>query len=136
MAIEVYLVFNGNCREAVEFYSEVFETPIQPILTYGEGNIPGDFTDEEKNLVMHSFLNISGSRIMFSDSYPGEPVNIGQNVSITILSNDMDEIKAQFNRLKEGGTVEMDLQETFWSKCYGSLIDKFGVSWQFSHVDE
>lgn len=26
----------------------------------------------------------------------------------------------------------MDLQETFWSKCYGLLTDKFGINWQFS----
>jgi uncharacterized glyoxalase superfamily protein PhnB len=38
-----------------------------------------------------------------------------------------------FNKLKEGGTVNMDLQETFWSKCYGSVTDKFGIQWQLSH---
>ena len=45
----------------------------------------------------------------------------------------MDEIKSLFNKLKDGGTVEMDLQETFWSKCYGSLTDKFGIIWQLSY---
>ncbi|NLA83297.1 MAG: VOC family protein [Clostridiales bacterium] len=136
MAIEVYLVFNGNCREAVEFYSNAFDAQMQPIMTYGEANIPGDFSEEDKNLVMHTYLIISGSRVMFSDSYPGDPVNIGNNISITILSKNIEEIKTWFNRLKEGGTVEMDLQETFWSKCYGSLIDRFGVCWQFNYDGE
>ena len=136
MAIEVYLIFNGNCREAVEFYSKVFNTPMQPILTYGEGNMSEELPDEIKNLIMHTYLNISENRVMFSDSFPGDPVKIGENVSLTILSKNIDEITAQFNRLKEGGRVEMDLQETFWSKWYGSLVDKFGVHWQFSHVAE
>jgi len=27
----------------------------------------------------------------------------------------------------------MPLQETFWSKAYGMVEDRFGVQWQFSH---
>ena len=42
-------------------------------------------------------------------------------------------MKSLFHKLKEGGTVGMELQETFWSKCYGSLTDKFGIGWQFSY---
>jgi PhnB protein len=39
---------------------------------------------------------------------------------------------AAFNALKDGGEVCMELQETFWSKCFGSLTDKFGVNWNIS----
>jgi PhnB protein len=48
----------------------------------------------------------------------------------------MDEIKQWFGRLKERGSITMELQETFWSKCYGSLTDKFGINWQLSHEEE
>ncbi|MNP75650.1 hypothetical protein D3C76_1727390 [compost metagenome] len=41
-------------------------------------------------------------------------------------------MKSWFNQLKEGGSVTMELQETFWSKLYGSLKDKFGIEWQVS----
>ncbi|MNZ56399.1 hypothetical protein D3C78_743440 [compost metagenome] len=44
----------------------------------------------------------------------------------------MEDIQAYFSRLKEGGKVEMELQETFWSKCYGSVVDRFGIHWQFN----
>ena len=54
---------------------------------------------------------------------------------LTIAMKDMDEIKSIFGKLKEGGTVDMELQETFWSKCYGSVIDKFGIPWQFNYDD-
>lgn len=70
---------------------------------------------------------------MFSDILPGMPFVLGNNISLTIVSKSIDEIKSFFNKMKEGGTVEMDFQETFWSKCYGFIIDKFGISWQFSH---
>lgn len=91
MSVDVYINFNGNCREAVEFYAEVFGTEKPQIMTFGEAPPPPEFAlpEEAKNLVMHTRLNISG-------------------------------------------TVGMELQETFWSKCYGQVTDKFGIIWQLS----
>ncbi|MFD2444891.1 VOC family protein [Bacillus sp. CGMCC 1.16607] len=135
MAIDVYLNFNGNCREAVEFYAEVFGTEKPQIMTFGETPQSPDYPLPEaaKNLVMHTRLNIDGSRVMFSDVFPGMPFVEGNNISLSIVNNNMDMIKSSFEKLKEGGTVRMELQETFWSKCYGSLTDKFGIEWQFNY---
>ncbi len=136
MAVGIYLIFNGNCREAVEFYSEVFGTASDEIMTFGD-HPSSDYplSEEEKKLIMHTSMRISGDLIMFSDAFPGSPVTVGENVSIMVTSKDMEELKAQFHKIKEGGRVEMDLQETFWSKCYGAVIDQFGVSWQFNHEE-
>ena len=89
--------------------------------------------EEAKNLVMHTRLTISGSNVMFSDTFPGSPFVVGNNITLAVVSKNLEEIKSSFNRLKEGGTVRMELQETFWSKCYGSVTDKFGIEWQFSY---
>ena len=134
MAVDVYLNFNGNCREAAEFYAEVFETEQPEIMTFGEAPPHPDYQlpEEAKDLVMHTRLNISGSNVMFSDVFPGQPFVAGNNISLAFVSKDMDEIKSVFDKLSEGGTVVMELQETFWSKSYGSLKDKFGIEWQFS----
>ena len=72
---------------------------------------------------------------MFSDNFPGMPFIVGNNISLTIVSDNLDEIKSFFNQLKEGGNVGMELQETFWSKCYGNVTDKFGIQWQLSYGD-
>ncbi|MDF2942113.1 MAG: glyoxalase family protein [Herbinix sp.] len=132
MAIEVYINFNKNCREAVEFYEKVFETDQPKIMTFGD--IPSDpafpLSEEDKKLIMHTFLTIEGSKIMFSDVPSGMPFVQGNNISLTVGFNNIDKLKSVFNRLKEDGTVTMELQETFWSKCYGYLIDKFGIGWQ------
>ncbi|MFJ5623950.1 VOC family protein [Peribacillus loiseleuriae] len=135
MSVDVYLNFNGNCREAVEFYAQVFETEKPQIMTFGESPPNPEFPlpEEAKNLVMHTRLNISGSNVMFSDVFPGMPFIKGNNISLAIVSENLDEIKSQFDKLKEGGTVGMELQETFWSKCYGQLTDKFGIGWQFNN---
>ena len=135
MAIDVYLTFNGNCREAAEFYAEVFNTEKPEIMTFGESPQSPDFVlpEEAKDLVLHTRLNINGSNIMFSDTFPGSPFMEGNNISLAFVSTDEEMVKSAFNALKEGGKVSMDLQETFWSKCYGSLRDRFGIEWQFSH---
>ena len=135
MAVDVYINFNGNCREAVDFYAQVFGTEKPRIMTFGDTPPDPKFVlpEEAKKLVMHSQLNINGSNVMFSDVFPGMPFVVGNNISVSIVSKNMDEIKLLFSKLKEGGTVGMDLQETFWSKCYGNLTDKFGIPWQLSH---
>ena len=135
MAINVYINLNGNCREVVEFYAQVFETEKPKIMTFGDTPPNPAFVlpEEAKKLVMHALLNINGSSVMFSDVFPGSPFIAGNNISLVIGSKNMDEIKSLFNKLKDGGVVDMDLQETFWSKCYGSLTDKFGIMWQLSY---
>ncbi len=137
MAVNAYINFKGNCREAVEFYTQVFGTEKPQIMTFGDMPPAPDpkFTlpEEMKNWVMHARLNIQGSNVMFSDVFPDRSLVVGNNISLTISSTNMEEIKAFFNKLKEGGTVGMDLQETFWSKCYGSITDKFGIGWQFNY---
>jgi PhnB protein len=135
MAIQVYLNFNGNCREAVEFYAQVFGTGKPKMMTYGETPPNPEFPlpEEAKNLIMHTQLNISGSNVMFADVFPGTPFIAGNNINLAVISKNIDEIKASFHKLKEGGIVSVDLQETFWSKCYGKLTDKFGTEWQFNH---
>ncbi|MFJ3389062.1 MULTISPECIES: VOC family protein [unclassified Lysinibacillus] len=137
MAVEVYLIFNGNCREAVSFYEKVFNANKPEIMTFGDSpqnpNYP--LPEEAKDLVMHTRLSIFGSTVMFSDTFPGNPFTTGNNVTLAVVSDDETQMRKAFDGLKEGGEVKMELQETFWSKCYGSLTDKFGIEWQFSYEE-
>ena len=137
MSFNVYLDFDGNCREAVDFYKEVFKVEGQPIMTYGEG--PSDpenpLPEELKDRIMHTYLSLQGMSLMFSDIWPGMEFVVGNNVSIIVVEKDMEEIKRLYEGLKEGGQVKMELQETFWSKGYASIVDKFGVCWQLSHEE-
>ncbi|TMV51909.1 VOC family protein [Paenibacillus mesophilus] len=134
MSVDVYLNFNGNCREAVEYYAQVFGTEQPKMMTFGEVPPSPEYPlpEEAKSLIMHTRLKISGSNVMFSDVFPGMPFTVGNNISLSVVTNDKDEIQSAFDKLKDGGTVVMELQETFWSKYYGSVTDKFGVIWQFN----
>ena len=112
MPIDVYLNFNGNTREAVEFYAAVFNTETPKIMTFGEAppNPEYPLPEEAKNLVMHTRLNISGSNVMFSDTFPGFPFNQGNNIHLSFLSEDLEELRSVFTKLSDGGKVEMELQ--------------------------
>ncbi|EFM12023.1 Glyoxalase/bleomycin resistance protein/dioxygenase [Paenibacillus curdlanolyticus YK9] len=135
MSINAYLNFNGNTREVVEFYAEVFGVEVSQIHTFGESPSDPSFPlpEEAKNLVMHANLVIGGSILMFSDVFPGMPYTQGTNISLSYQSNSIEETQHVFNKLKVGGTVQMELQKTFWSECYGSLTDKFGIQWQVNY---
>jgi len=137
MSVYAYINFDGNCSEAIEFYRQVFGTEAPEVMTYGD--VPPDpgfpIQDENKHLVVHTALDIFGTTVMFSDFLPGEPLVKGNNISLAILMQNIDDIKLTFDKLKEGGSIEMELQETFFSKLYGSLKDKFGVIWQIMYDD-
>lgn len=134
MAVDIYLTFNGNCREAVEFYAEVFETEKPHVMTFGEKSPNPEYPlpEEAKNLIMHSRLVIEGSTVMFSDTFPGSSFTIGNNISLAYHCLEAEKLQKVYEKLKEDGSVKMELQETFWSKLYGQVTDKFGVIWQLS----
>jgi PhnB protein len=137
LSIEAYINFKGNCREAVEFYAEVFETEQPNFMLFGDGPNDPSFpmSDETKKLVMHTNLKIMGSTIMFSDVPEGIPYTVGNNISLVVNSNNIEKIKKIFNKLKAGGNVKMEIQETFWSKCYGCVEDKYKIVWQLSYYE-
>ena len=135
MALQLFVNLDGNCREAVEYYAKVFKTAAPNFMTYGEA--PDDpemgLSDKDKNLIMYTDLNILDTTVMFSDTPPGMPFTKGDNISLTVVTKDADEIKRLFHALSAGGEIVMELQETFWSNLYGMAVDKFGINWQFSH---
>lgn len=134
MSINAYLNFEGNTRQAVEFYAKVFDVENPNIMTFGDSPPSPEhkLPEEAKDLVMHARLDFCGGHLMFSDTFPGMPLTMGDNISLVINLGSQDELKKYYDRLKEGGSVQMELQETFWSKCYGIVKDKFGITWQLS----
>ncbi len=135
MALQLFVNFNGNCREAVEFYAKVFRTAAPKFMTYGEAHDDPEMgiSEKDKDLIMFTSLEIEGADVMFCDNPPGMPFVMGNNISLTVVTKDEEEIRRLFQALSAGGEVVMELQETFWSNLYGMANDKFGVNWQFSH---
>lgn len=134
MPVNIYLNFNGNCKEAMKYYAEAFQTEAPQIMTFGEAPPNPDYPlpEEAKELVMHGRITVDGTEMMFSDTFPGAPYEQGNAISLAVVSQNEQFIRTAFDKLQDGGKVNMELQETFWSKCYGQVIDRFGVEWQLS----
>jgi PhnB protein len=131
MQLEIFINFDGNCREAVAFYAKVFKSEVQNLMTYGQGppdpNIPLAEADRDK--VMYAGIRIGGITVMFMDMTSGWPLTVGNNINPTLNLGNKEEIERIFNELKEDGEVFMELQKTFFSEWYGMVKDKFGIIW-------
>lgn len=134
-----YLNFDGDGQEAVHFYTEVLGGELVGVMTYGEAEDAEDLPENTRDMVMNAQINLkSGDTLMISDVPPGMGMpnfQKGNNVSVTVLFDEIEEARSVFNKLSEGGKVGMELQETFWSPLYGSVTDRFGIEWQIS-VDD
>lgn len=127
-----YLVMNGNANEAIDFYEKALGAQVLFKQSFGEMPQNPEFPlpEEAKNRVGHASVKIGESELMFSDTFPGQPHSSGNQVTICISLNDADKSKQIFDALSQDGRVTMPLQETFFSPAYGSVTDKFGISFQ------
>lgn len=133
-----YLVTNGNGQEAVKFYQEALGAEVISLQTFGDmpANPDHPLPDEAKDRVLNAQLKIGDARMMLSDTFPGNPYQLGSQVTIALLVNDAAEANAIFEKLQVEGKVTMPMQKTFWSPAYGQVTDKFGIEWQVSTEDE
>lgn len=135
MQLELFIYFDGNCREAVEFYAKVFKTEVGNLMAYGD-TPPGPdnaVPEADRERIMYAGLPVGNVVLMFSDVPSGSRFVQGNNISPTISTEDKDEIARLYNELKDGGEIYMELQQTFFSELFCMVEDKFGVIWQISH---
>ncbi|WP_409293824.1 VOC family protein [Peribacillus sp. SCS-26] len=127
-----YLVMEGNAAEAIRFYEEALQAKVVAKQTFGD--MPEDpahpLPQEAKNRVLHATLRVGETDFMFSDVFPGQKTHPGDRVTICLTSDSKELSQRFFAALSEGGTVQTELQETFFSPAYGMLTDKFGISFQ------
>ena len=138
-----YLTFDGNCREAFEFYRAVFGGDFHVFSTFGDrgdrgdgGDGPADegFAEADKNKVMHVSLSVGDGVLMGSDnSSHGPPLAVGNNFSLSVSVESATEGDALLAALAAGGTVTMPMETTFWGAYFGMCTDKFGINWMVVH---
>ena len=80
---------------------------------------------------MHAALKVGGGSILASDSF-GSRVQEGQNFSITLNFESENELNEAWEKLGEGGTVTMPLENAFWGARFGMMRDRFGINWMFN----
>lgn len=124
-----YLTFAKNCKEAMEFYQSILGGELK-MTTFGQGMPGGD--ESEKDLIMHAVIENGPLTFMASDGGSHHPVNVGDNISLSISGEDDEVITKYFDGLSEGGKVDMPLEKAPWGDKFGMLIDKFGIHWMMN----
>jgi PhnB protein len=121
-----YISFDGNAREALEFYNEIFSGTLT-LSTYGEAGQP-DAPEADK--IMHGAIETdSGLNLMAADSPPGMEVSHGDNIQVCLSGDDADELRGYWEKLSEGGTVAVPLEKQMWGDEFGACVDRFGINW-------
>lgn len=132
--VEPYLLFEGRCEEAVEFYRRVLGAEVTMLLRFKdspEPPPPGMLPPGSENKVMHTSFRLGETTVMASDGRcGGQPSFQGVALSLTVANE--AEADRVFAALADGGQVQMPLAKTFCSARFGMVADRFGVSWMIT----
>ena len=128
MLVNPYLMFNGNCAEALKFYESALGAKIEFSMPFAGSpaadTVPADFG----NKILHATMLVGDTKVMASDAPPGH-YHQPQGISVSLSLDDPAKGEAIFNALSENGQVQMPYQPTFWAAGFGMCTDRFGIPW-------
>lgn len=126
VTLDVYLFFDGNAKEAMEFYKSVFGGELT--LNTMEG-VPGT-KPEDKDRIMHASLEGGDVNLMASDSRKASPE--AKKIELSLSGSDEPKLKKMFEGLSQGGKITMPLGKQSWGDTFGMLTDKYSINWMFN----
>jgi PhnB protein len=129
MNINPYLFFQGECRQAIDFYTRVLNAKVEDVRTFRGSPMEAHAGPDMLDKIMHAMLRIGDAVVMLSDS-PAQYYQKPGGYMMTLNSSSAEEAERLFAALSENAKeIRMPLQQTFWSVRYGQLIDQFGIPW-------
>ena len=131
MTISIHINFNGQCQKAFEFYSQVLDGEIGSMLKFGDSPAGQQAAKEWQDKIVHANIIIQDIEIAGGDVTP-EQYLAPQGFHLLLSVENEEEAQTIFNALSKDGHIVLPLQETFWSSCYGILVDRFGVPWKIN----
>jgi PhnB protein len=120
-----YLNFDGNAREAMEFYAGVLGGELT-LSTFGE--IGGPDAPTPDNIMHGQLVSERGYWLMGADTAPGTE-GAPANAAVSISGDDGDALRGYFERLADGGQITVPLEKQMWGDEFGMVTDRFGITW-------
>ena len=118
----------GKAEEAVKFYTSLFDNSVIRHIAYYSAGDPGG----KEGLVKLAVFTLDGQDYMASDSPFPHQFTFTPSISVFVNCDTEDELNARYQKLSEGGTVMMPLDTYGFSRKFGWVADRFGVSWQLN----
>ena len=129
MKLSPYLMFEGNCREAFTAYQAILGGRIEAMMDHRGTPAEAHVLPEWLDKILHACLVLDGQMLMASDAPPGRSDGPMRSVSVSVNVPEVAEAERIFAALSEGATIQMPMEETFWSPRFGMLRDRFGTNW-------
>ena len=121
-----YLSFDGDARQALEFYKDVFGGELR-LNTFGEFGQPGG---DHADRIMHGMLESpSGLTLMGADMPPGTEYSPGNTFAVSLSGDTESELRGYWDKLSAGGSVSVPLERQMWGDVFGMCTDRFGIPW-------
>lgn len=131
MKTNVYLSFDGTCREAMTFYARVLGGKVMAMITNGDTPMAAELPKELHHRIVHANVAVGDTILMAGDTPAAmyqRPVGFSVNIGVDTIP----EAERVFAALSEGGEVMMPLAETFWADRFAAFIDRYGTPWMIN----
>ena len=128
MNLNPYLNFNGDCRQAFEFYKAALGGEILMMSTFADSPMADQAPPGMGDKIIHARLAVGDKLLMGSDNMQGDDQG-RHGFAVSVVVDTPEEADRAFSALSEGANVRMPMAETFWALRFGMLTDKFGVPW-------
>ena len=125
--ITPFLMFEGKPEEAINFYLSIFgNSNLIAIQRYGPGQAGAEGS------VMQAKITLAGQTLMFIDSPGKHDFTFTPSISFFVDCTEERELDELFGKLSENGQTLMPLNNYGFSRKFGWVADRFGVSWQLN----
>jgi PhnB protein len=131
MQLSPHLTFSGQCEAAFKFYERCLGGKIVTMLAYGNSPMAEQVSPEWRGKIVHASLTVGDNWLMGADALP-EHYQQPQGFYVLLHIHDPVDAERIFHALAENGAVRTPVQKTFWSPCFGVLVDQFGIPWEIS----
>jgi PhnB protein len=128
MKINPHLSFNGQCEAAFKFYETCLGGRITLMMTYDAVPPIGPMPTDWGKKIIHATLTLGNYTLTGAD-LPPESYRKPEGFSVLLHHSAVSEAERIFKTLEANGIVQLPLQETFWAKRFGVLVDQFGIPW-------
>jgi PhnB protein len=129
--INTYLTFNGNCREAMDFYRNCFDGTLT-LLTVAESPGTEQLPEPMKRVILKATLLNDQLILLGSDMVSDQGLITGNSVSLMLQCSNEEELKSYYYKLLPGGIKIHAPENTYWGALFGVLQDRYGHQWLLS----
>ena len=127
----IALSFNGQCEAAFKCYEKCLNGTISFMMKWGDSPMAAQAPDGWGAKVYHATLKIGDTVFNGGDALPDQ-YETPKGFSLIVQIDDPAAADRIFRSLGENATIGMPLQETFWARRFGVLVDQFGIPWSIN----